>query len=208
MQKRYLAIEGPDGSGKSTVVSLLKAKLVSMGYPAITISEPSARDVGLQVRELLATTPRAETVLPLLAIDRMEQADYIGECLSEGVFVIQDRSFLSSLVYQGERWQAATIMDLLPLSLPLPHIVVLNVSPETCFSRVQDRLKPIEFEESLERIKEAHGDYASYATSGVLQASHLRGKLRLTSVLGETCPDDVVAEVISRMRQWGMFNAS
>ncbi|HEY7821521.1 MAG TPA: hypothetical protein VIG24_01745, partial [Acidimicrobiia bacterium] len=50
---KYIALEGVDGSGKSTVGRALVERLGGLGEEAILVREPGGTDVGEAVRGLL-----------------------------------------------------------------------------------------------------------------------------------------------------------
>jgi dTMP kinase len=66
---RFLAFEGLDGAGKSTLIQGLKLELEKRGQVAVITREPGGSALGDAVRELLlavegeAPVPRAEALL-------------------------------------------------------------------------------------------------------------------------------------------------
>ena len=100
----YLAIEGGEGVGKTTVVALLAEALNLRGEEVVTVREPGSTDLGNEVRRLLLhwqdMTPWAEALL--YAAQRAELVSgTIAPALARGSFVLSDRSLYSSLAYQG-----------------------------------------------------------------------------------------------------------
>lgn len=101
---RYLALEGVDGSGKSTVAAALAARLQDLGETAIVVREPGGTEVGEAIRRLLLDSEVLDdwTEAFLFAAQRAELAvRVIGPALSSGTWVISDRTYFSSLAYQG-----------------------------------------------------------------------------------------------------------
>ena len=95
----YVALEGWEASGKSTQADLLASAL-----DAVRVREPGGTELGVGIRSLLLdggeVTPRAEALL--FAADRAHLVDtVVGPALGRGRNVVSDRSFLSSLAYQG-----------------------------------------------------------------------------------------------------------
>lgn len=101
---RYIAIEGVDGSGKSTVANALAARLEARGEKVVTVREPGGTPVGEAIRALLldsdALDDRAEALL-FAAQRAVLASDVIGPALAKGEWVISDRTFFSSVAYQG-----------------------------------------------------------------------------------------------------------
>jgi dTMP kinase len=100
----YLAIEGGEGAGKTTVGTLLSRTLTERGEHVVNVREPGSTDLGQEVRRLLLhwqdMTPWAEAML--YAAQRAQVvAEMVAPALARGSFVISDRSLYSSLAYQG-----------------------------------------------------------------------------------------------------------
>ena len=97
---RWIALEGGEGSGKSTQARLLAASL-----DAVLTREPGGTPLGAALRSLLLDAdlpiePRAEALL--MAADRAAHvASVVGPALASGKDVVSDRSAWSSLAYQG-----------------------------------------------------------------------------------------------------------
>jgi dTMP kinase len=101
---RLIALEGIDGSGKSTQARLLAARLPSS--LVILTAEPGGTEVGTTLRRLLldpgqaALTDRTEALL--LAADRAQHvAEVVRPALAAGRWVVTDRFSGSTLAYQG-----------------------------------------------------------------------------------------------------------
>jgi dTMP kinase len=101
-----ITLEGPEGSGKSTQLRLLKAQLEARGVRALATREPGGTPIGDQVRTVLhdlantAMLPRAEVLLYSAS-----RAQLVGEvirpALAAGIVVLCDRFAESTLAYQG-----------------------------------------------------------------------------------------------------------
>lgn len=95
----YIVVEGGEGSGKSTTIESLK-KI----YPnAIFVSEPGGTSLGKELKKQIFNQKREDiTDVYLFATARAELiATIVAPALAEGKTVISDRSFITSLVYQG-----------------------------------------------------------------------------------------------------------
>lgn len=106
MEGKLITLEGPDGAGKSTQVSLLASALKARGYPVLVTREPGGTRLGEEIRGLLLNPLYGEmnhvTEALLYAGAR---AQLVGEvilpALAAGVTVLCDRFVDSSLAYQG-----------------------------------------------------------------------------------------------------------
>jgi dTMP kinase len=98
---RLIAIEGGDGTGKSTQASRLAAHL-----GAVCTREPGSTELGERVRQIVLHAadinldPRAEALL-FAAARAQHVAEVIGPALAAGRVVVADRFIASSLAYQG-----------------------------------------------------------------------------------------------------------
>jgi dTMP kinase len=97
----WIALEGGDGSGKST-----QARLLALSLDAVLTREPGATPIGSRIREILldpslgTLDARAESLL--LAADRAQHlTDVVAPALAAGRVVVSDRSAWSALAYQG-----------------------------------------------------------------------------------------------------------
>jgi dTMP kinase len=95
----FAVFEGIDGSGKSTLVDLVKQKLLSAGKTVWTTAEPTAR-----MRKILEDNPDSYDPVSLFLLftyDRYNHQREIIEKLKYHDVVISDRYILSSYAYQG-----------------------------------------------------------------------------------------------------------
>ena len=99
-------MEGPDGSGKTTQIDLLKKYLEHKGYDIVIAREPGGTVIGEAIREIILNPEYEEmghmTELLLYASARAQLVNQvIKPALREGKAVICDRFVESSAVYQG-----------------------------------------------------------------------------------------------------------
>jgi dTMP kinase len=103
----FISFEGNDGSGKSTQMKLLAARLRESGHTVLENAEPGGTLIGQQIRRILLDgknndmAPLAE--LLLMFASRAQAAEqWIRPALARGEIVVSDRFTDSSLAYQGE----------------------------------------------------------------------------------------------------------
>ena len=106
MKGLFIVMEGPDGSGKTTQINLLKEYLEEAGYECLITREPGGTVIGEDVRQLILNPEHKEmspvTEMLLYAASRAQLVhEVIGPALEEGKIVISDRFVDSSIVYQG-----------------------------------------------------------------------------------------------------------
>lgn len=143
---RYLALEGVDGSGKSTVGRALIEALDRRGILAILVREPGGTDVGEAVRKLLLDSDSLDAWAEvfLFAAQRAELARaVIVPALEADTWVVSDRTYYSSIAYQGRARglgeQEIRSINELGLDGALPdHVFILDVDPKTALDRQHD----------------------------------------------------------------------
>jgi dTMP kinase len=103
----FITLEGPDGSGKSSLLRTLAARLEAGGCDVVATREPGSTPLGEQVRKLvLDTEPRIDRTgradALLFAASRAQHVDeVIRPALARSAVVVCDRYADSSMAYQG-----------------------------------------------------------------------------------------------------------
>ena len=102
----FITLEGPDGSGKSTITELIVEYLKDLNIDFIVTREPGGTSIGEDIRNIILDkkntnmSPRTEALL--YAASRSQHVyEKIRPALEEGKVVLSERFVLSSLVYQG-----------------------------------------------------------------------------------------------------------
>ncbi len=101
----FITFEGIDGSGKTTQINLLSARLRSLGIDVLALREPGGNEVSENIREVLLSNTneigiRAELLLFVAARAQLVEK-VIRPALDAGKLVICDRFIDSSVAYQG-----------------------------------------------------------------------------------------------------------
>ena len=102
--KRYIALEGIDGAGKTTVLAALTERLEDAGHEVVRVREPGGTAVGESLRNLLLEGPpmSAWAEALMFAADRAQLVEeVVRPALARSAWVLSDRSVYSSLAYQG-----------------------------------------------------------------------------------------------------------
>ena len=165
---KFIVLEGPEGSGKSTHIVGLCRRLEEEGHRVRLVREPGGTIIGEAVRDVLLDPEHSRmtvgTELLLYMACRAQLVhEVIRPALKEGLIVVADRFLTSTIVYQGiaggmgaeevKKLYRATCGDVEP-----DLVVVLDVRAEVGLSRVQrtfDRMesKPIAFHH---RVREGY----------------------------------------------------
>ena len=97
----FVTIEGPNGVGKSSIVSGVASRLRQLAFDVLETSEPTSSYLGQLVRQLEAEY-RGRVYACLVAADRYYHLDHeVIPALQEGKVVLSVRYVESSLVLQG-----------------------------------------------------------------------------------------------------------
>ncbi|MDR1362376.1 MAG: dTMP kinase [Holosporaceae bacterium] len=148
MTGRFITFEGGEGVGKTTQVSLLADELSARGLSVKVTREPGGEVVGEHIRSLLKSfsshmDPLCEALL-VFGARRDHFVKLIKPMLENDVFVICDRFYDSSLVYQGVLKNVSTEDIMLMKKMVLgdfePDLtVVLDLDPEVSMGRLSTR---------------------------------------------------------------------
>jgi dTMP kinase len=102
----FITFEGMDGSGKTTQMHRLTARLRGLGRTVLETAEPGGTPIGMKIRRILLDAANQElsptTEVLLYFASRSQNVDeWIASALDRGEIVLADRFTDSSLVYQG-----------------------------------------------------------------------------------------------------------
>jgi dTMP kinase len=102
----FITFEGMDGSGKTTQMHRLAARLRARGKTVLETAEPGGPPIAMKIRRILLDAANNElsptTEILLYFASRAQNVDeWIVPALARGEIVISDRFTDSSLVYQG-----------------------------------------------------------------------------------------------------------
>lgn len=104
---KLISFEGSEGSGKSSQIARLAARLQRLKRDVVTVREPGGTEIGEQVRNIIVHNSKGdemcpETELLLFAASRAQLVrEVILPALVRGAIVLSDRYLDSSTVYQG-----------------------------------------------------------------------------------------------------------
>ncbi|MEO6527954.1 MAG: dTMP kinase [Gemmatimonadaceae bacterium] len=101
---RLIVFEGGEGSGKSTQLRLLAARLTALGVAHLCLREPGGTPLGTEVRRVLLDPAsdieaRAEALLFMASRAQLVERE-IRPARKRGEVVLLDRFFLSTYAYQ------------------------------------------------------------------------------------------------------------
>ncbi|HEV8505468.1 MAG TPA: dTMP kinase [Chitinophagaceae bacterium] len=164
----FIALEGLDGSGKSTQIKLLAEKLKGQGLKIYTTAEPTNSRIGHIIKDIFKHKMEADhrTIAALYAADRLDHltnnTDGILKKMEEGYTVITDRYYFSSYAYHGTHMDINWVITANSLSADLlrPDLnIYIDISPEESMRRLNKGRDSIELYESIENLKNVKDKY-------------------------------------------------
>jgi dTMP kinase len=164
----FIALEGIDGSGKSSQARLLADKLIVAGHNAYRTFEPTNNFVGAIIRKILKGEMKADnrTIAGLFLADRLDHLlndEYgIMKKLSEGCTVVSDRYYFSSYAYHGTHMDMDWVIDANKMCARIlrPDLnIFIDVPPEVSMQRISANREEIELYETLDNLRNVRAKY-------------------------------------------------
>lgn len=199
----YIALEGIDGSGKTTQVKELEKYFKSQGKEVVVSCEPTREG---EVGELIHKILRGEIKIPrifnqyLFSVDRgLNQQNFIIPALREGKVVLSDRSFWSSLAYgildketdesdvqkRDQLLVSLSILSMYHQFIVPDATVYLDVSAKTAMGRLDVLNKETEIYEKIDLLKRLEQTYNMIANEFSEVFLTVNGSMDKEKVTGE-----------------------
>lgn len=208
----FLAFEGIDGSGKTTLIQKLKAHLKEKNIESLLTREPGGTKLAEEIRHLLIRTdgeapvPRAELLLYEAA--RAQHVDkVILPALKDGIWVLCDRFYASTTAFQS----AGRSIDQRQVDW-LNSYAINGCEPEAWV------LLDLTVEESAKRMSKRNNDHGSQLDRFELEKSDFHNKVRNSYleqaksnpekwiILDATLtPDEVYEELLKQLQTKGLL---
>ncbi len=174
----FITFEGIEGCGKSTQARRIAEHIRNLGTPAVFTREPGGTRVGEKIRRILLNplqkdlSPLAE--LLLYEADRAQHiTEIIGPALAENQWVICDRFFDATTVYQGfARGQDVFLIETLNATVCqgiVPDVTFLLDCPVDLGLRRALRRNRSEFLETQGRFEEETLQFHEAVRKGYLR---------------------------------------
>lgn len=198
----FVAVEGMDGSGKSTVVKRLTEILTARQNTVVQTHEVGGTPIGKKLRDICFTTtdekldPRAR-LLMVLASRLQHINEVIRPALKAGSIVVTDRYELSTLVYNVDldnqsRLYSELPLDALGVDIKPDLYILLDVDHEVAFKRGRARpdVDNDTYKQNLDQARQIKDAYWRRA----LQAKHEGVFVRAIKTDGS--PEEVEQELL------------
>lgn len=106
MKGLLIVFEGPDGSGKTTILEKVYKKLLEDGYDIYKFREPGGTEISEKIREIILDnenikmSSRCEALLYAASRAQLVE-EKLRPLLEKGSIILCDRFVMSSMLYQG-----------------------------------------------------------------------------------------------------------
>ncbi len=187
-----------DGSGKTTQMHRLAARLRTMGRTVLETSEPGGPPISTQIRRILLDSANAAlspmTELLLYFASRAQNVDeWILPALRRGEIVLSDRFTDSSLVYQGcgRGLGAEKVMELDRIAcrgLKPDLTLLVDVDAEASLARARARnaaephCETRMDDQSLEVHRKAYDAYRALAAAEPERVKVINGRMGMDEI--------------------------
>ena len=142
----FITIEGPEGSGKTTVAKKIVETLTNEGIKTIYTREPGGVGIAEKIRDIILDVnntnldPRSEALL-YAASRRQHLVEKVIPALNNGYVVVCDRFVDSSLAYQGFAREIGIDeiydINMFAINGKWPDItILLDIDPKVGLSRI------------------------------------------------------------------------
>ncbi|PAF20084.1 dTMP kinase [Terribacillus saccharophilus] len=144
----FITLEGGEGAGKTSAVSLLTARLEEQGYQVLATREPGGIEIAEAIRAVIldpANTNmdgRTEALL-YAAARRQHLVEKVWPALKKGMIVLCDRFVDSSLAYQGYTrglgMEEVMEINRFAVETTMPDLTLFfDISPEAGLARISE----------------------------------------------------------------------
>ena len=201
---RFVTLEGPDGSGKSTQARLLGERLAAAGLDVVVTREPGGTRLGEQVRDIVLGAgrdldPRADALL-FSAQRAQHVSEVIGPALAAGRIVVCDRHRDSTIAYQGYGSgldvEAMTRLQDVATAGLVPDLTILFDLPVDVGLR-RRMTGPAGDRNKFELDRDFDRAYHERVRAGYLRMASEGGRWRMVDAAGDTgAVADQVAEIV------------
>lgn len=145
---QFITFEGPEGAGKTTVISTLSDRLESEGRQVVLTREPGGIRIAEQIRTIILDNDNIEMdakteALLYAAARRQHLIEKVIPALNAGAIVLCDRFIDSSLAYQGYARglgiDQVLLINQFAIENTMPDLTIFfDINPEEGLARIMN----------------------------------------------------------------------
>lgn len=201
---RFIALEGIDGSGKSTQVEYLKEKLKQKDILCYTTMEPTDSPIGSLIHQIMTGRIKTDNkvIAALFVADRLDHllndVNGIASKIQEGITVITDRYYFSSYAYHSVDmpmdWVIQANGQCREILRPTATVFI-DIDPDTAIERIAKNRFHQELFEKKSRLVKVREMY--------LEAfRRLQGMEEIVTVNGQQTPEKVAEDIWGKIGKY------
>ena len=165
---KFIALEGIDGSGKSSQIGRLVQRIEGLGLRCRADREPTGGPVGSLIRQIFTGRVSADNrvIAALYAADRLDhlvnEVDGLCAAIDQGITVVSDRYYFSSYAYHSVDIDMDWVIGANALSADLlrPTVTIfLDVPVETAVERIRQNRFVEEIFDGEDRLRQTRALY-------------------------------------------------
>lgn len=165
---KFIALEGIDGSGKSSQIGRLVQRIEGLGLRCRADREPTGGPVGSLIRQIFTGRVSADNrvIAALYAADRIDhlvnEVDGLCAAIDQGITVVSDRYYFSSYAYHSVDIDMDWVIGANALSADLlrPTVTIfLDVPVETAVERIRQNRFVEEIFDGEDRLRQTRALY-------------------------------------------------
>lgn len=198
----FVTFEGPEGSGKTSVIQHVYQKLTALGHDVLVTREPGGVKISEEIRHILLDNQnlgmdKKTEALLFAAARRQHVVEVIQPAIDSGKTVLCDRYIDSSLAYQGH---ARTIgieevyqLNLFAIESLMPDLTLfIDVKPEIGLERVKNNQR------SMDRLDNETLAFHQKVYEGYMKLADIEPD-RIKLLDGHLTIDDVVEQALTHI---------